>query len=99
MVEYLYDAIRCSAGTYNMVNAYITDESDNLITEGCYFVIHSTGLVDEIVARIEGKYDSELGVWEFHIGPEVSNELRGRYMYCIMKDDTNLCFKQPIYFM
>lgn len=98
MVEYLYDAIRAIAGQENMINAYITDEKENLITDGCEFVLHD-GTTGKVIGKVIGKFDSELSVWEFVLPAELTKGLRGRYKYCIMRDGQNLCFKQPIYLL
>lgn len=103
MVEYLYDAIRCSAGVDNMINAYITDElagsgEGEIITDGCEFILHD-GTTDKVISKVIGKFDTELSVWEFVIPAEVTEGLRGRYKYCIMREGQNLCFKQPIYIL
>lgn len=98
MVEYLYNAIRASAGQENTINAYITDENENLITENCYFVLHD-GTGTKEIAKILGSYDKDLTVWTFVINPEITTGLRGRYMYCVSHDNSSLCFNQPIYFL
>lgn len=102
MVEYLYDAIRCSAGVDNMINAYITDDlavpGNEVITDGCEFVLHD-GTTDKVIGKVIGNFDTELSVWEFVLPKELTEGLRGRYKYCIMRDGQNLCFKQPIYIL
>ena len=96
MVEYLYDAIRAVAGQQIVINAYITDEQENIITEDCYFVLHD-GATGNMIAKIFGSYNTESTVWDFVIPKEITTGLNGRYMYCIQHDGSNLCFKQPIY--
>lgn len=96
MVEYLYDAIRAVAGQEIKVEAYITDENENLITEGCYFVLHDKAGNEMLLAK-DGTYLPEFSCWEFVLAPEETKGLSGRHMYCIQHNDSNLCFKQPIY--
>lgn len=96
MVEYLYDAIRAVAGMEIKIEAYITDENENFITEGCSFVLHD-GAGTKMLLRKNGSYNSETMNWEFVLDPEETKDLNGRYMYCIQHNDSNLCFKQPIY--
>lgn len=98
MVEYLYDAIKAVAGQEIKIEAYITDENENLITEDCYFVLHDgTGL--EMLLRKLGTYNIDSMNWEFVLAPEETEGLSGRHLYCIQHDNSNLCFKQPIYLM
>lgn len=99
MVEYLYDVIRAISGADNMVNAYITDDDENLITEDCSFVIHSGGATDKVIANFNGSYNTELGVWEFLLDTELARGLKGRYLYYIQHKGQPLCFKRPIYFL
>lgn len=98
MIEYLYDAIRTVAGQEARINAYITDENENLITEGCYFVLHDKAGTEMLLVK-EGTYDEEFSTWEFVLAPEDTKDLYGRYLYCIKHNDSTLCFKQPIYLM
>lgn len=98
MVEYLYDVIRAIAGADNMVNAYITDDNENFITEDCSFVIHD-GTADIVIAKFKGQYNTELNLWEFLLDTELAKSLKGRYLYCVQHKDQPLCFKRPIYFL
>lgn len=95
MVEYLYDAIRAVAGQPITVTALITNELEELITEGCTFALHDPD--GAMIAETAGTYLPESLVWEFTIPAEITVGLQGRYWYCIMHDSNNLCFKQPIY--
>lgn len=96
MVEYLYDAIRAVAGQEIQIEAYITDENENFITEGCKFVLHDKDGTQLLLTK-DGRYDTEYMNWVFELAPEETEGLSGRYMYCIQHNDSNLCFKQPIY--
>lgn len=96
MVEYLYDAIRAVAGNEIDITAYITDEFENFVTEDCEFVLHD-GTGKEMLLRKNGVYDSENAIWHFILAPEETAGMNGRYLYCIRHNDSNLCFKQPIY--
>lgn len=98
MVEYLYDTIRAVSGQEIKINAYITDENENIISEGCYFVLHD-GTGNEMLLRKNGNYVSESLCWEFLLAPEETKGLNGKYFYCIQHEDSNLCFKQPIYLL
>lgn len=95
MIEYLYSAIRVTAGANEVVAAQVCDAIGNPITEGCYFVLH---LTDNEIAMIKGNCNEE-GIFTFEIPAEVSKNLKGRYWYCIKHYDTEICFKQPIYFV
>ena len=98
MIEYLYDAIRAVAGQEIKVEAYITDENENFITEGCYFVLHDKAGTNVLLTKL-GQFNTETMNWDFVLAPEETKGLSGRYLYCIMHNDSNLCFKQPIYLM
>lgn len=98
MIEYLYDAIRAVAGQEIKVEAYITDENENLVTEDCTFVLHDKAGTKMLLAK-NGEYDPIFKVWQFVLAPEETKGLSGRYLYCIQHKNSNLCFKQPIYLM
>lgn len=91
MIEYLYDAIRASAGQPIIITADIQNDGTSL-TEGCGLMLHSDS---EMLCRVEGVYDGEM--WSFTIPAEITEGLKGRYWYCICYDNTQLCFKEPIY--
>lgn len=96
MVEYLYDAIRAVAGDDIVINAYVTDENEQVITENCYLILHDQK-GEEMLIKAEGYYSPEYLNWEFHIPAEDTAGMNGRYWYCVKHDQANLCFKQPIY--
>ena len=52
---------------------------------------------EEDIARVDGTYLEENGMWQFMIPAETTVGMDGRYWYCIMRDNTNLCFKKPLY--
>lgn len=95
MIEYLYDAIKAVAGQEFAVNAWITDEDENVITEGCTFALHEKD--GAMIAKVDGVYLPENLMWEFTVPSGVTEGMKGRYWYCIMHANSNLCFKQPIY--
>ncbi len=94
MVEYLYNAIRATAGSDATIMAHITD-NESEITSGCGFMLH---LDDSKVIMFDGTYGED-GFWYFTIPAETSKDLKGRYWYCFCQDNATLCFKQPIYFI
>lgn len=96
MVEYLYDAIRAVAGQEIKVEAFITDENENIITEDCTFALHDKAGTEMLLTKA-GTYLPEFNTWEFVLAPEETKGLNGRYLYCIQHKNSNLCFKQPIY--
>lgn len=91
MIEYLYDAIRATAGTDITIAAEITEDNGDNITENCHLVLH----IGDVMKAFKGELKD--GVWEFIIPAEITKGLTGRYWYCIKRNDTMLCFKQPIY--
>jgi hypothetical protein len=94
MIEYLYNAIRATAGTPITITAIITDDADSPIEEGCSLVLHNDA---DMIAAATGNYVAEQGLWEFTLEPEVTADLCGRFWYCIKHNDEMLCFKEPIY--
>lgn len=97
MIEYLYNAIRAVAGQAIDITAYITDENEELVTENCDLNICNQDGTDVLLTK-EGLYDVDNSVWHFLLAPEETKGFSGRYLYYIRHDDSNLCFKQPIYF-
>lgn len=94
MVEYLYDAIRATAGVDVTIAAEVTDEIGNVITDGCSFVLH---IDDNKMISITGECVE--GIFAFTIPADITKDLKGRHWYCVKHDDEQLCFKQPIYFV
>lgn len=98
MVEYLYDCIRAVPSQDIVINAYITDEQENIITENCKLVVYNKD-ANEMLFMVEGVYLPESLNWEFTIPAENTNGLSGRYWYYVIWNESPLCFKQPIYFV
>ena len=96
MIEYLYNAIRCTAGQYVGITSIITDEQGFDIKEDCKLMLHSN---TEMLGTVDGVYKENEGFWEFLIPAELTKGLKGRHWYCICHKDSNLCFKEPIYFV
>lgn len=92
MVEYLYDAIRATAGTDISISAQVIDTTGNPVTEDCDFIFYMS---DSSILTIGGIYTDN--AWVFTIPAEYTENLKGRYWYCVKHDDEHLCFKQPIY--
>lgn len=97
MIEYLYDAIRATANTDTEITARITGDDGNAITSDCSLMLHNDK--EEMIATIKGKYNEEEQTWLFVIPKDTTKGCEcKRYWYCICHEDSNLCFKQPIYF-
>ena len=94
MVEYLYDAIRATAGTNIILSAKVTDDLGNPITEDVSLVIHTS---DTHMIMVEGLYTDEYFIFE--IPAEITKDLKGKYWYCVKHNDEQLCFNNPIYFV
>lgn len=94
MIEYLYDAIRATAGLDIEIAAVITTEEGAPIESGCSLMLASD---DEVITMAQGVYNGE--VWEFTIPASVTTGLSGRYWYCIYHNDETLCFRKPIYLL
>ena len=95
MIEYLYDSIVAVSGQPFTVYAVITDDEDQIIETGCSMVIHSD---DAELVKVDGEYLPDNLMWGFTFPADATVGLVGRYWYDIRHDDSNLCFKQPIYF-
>ncbi len=93
MIEYLADAIRATAGEDITIIANIC-ENGELIPSGCGFMLH---IDEDNVIHVEGEIKDEL--WYFTIPGEATKGLQGRYSYCICRDNTTLCFREPFYLM
>ena len=94
MLEYLYDAIRATAGSDIQIAAKVFDDLGNPIVEGCEFVLH---IDDETMITVGGDYVDD--TWVFPIPAEFTKDLKGRYWYCMKHHSEQLCFKQAIYFV
>jgi hypothetical protein len=92
MLEYLYDAIRATAGSELQITAKVFDDLGKPIVEGCEFVLH---INDESIITIGGSYEGD--TWVFTIPAEFTKGLKGRYWYCIKHGSEQLCFMQAIY--
>lgn len=96
MIEYLYNAIRATAGNDIAITAEITDADGNNIEDSCYLMLHDKDR-KTVLAEVRGKYED--GEWVFIIPATQTKELKGRYWYCIRHVNNSLCFKEPIYFV
>jgi hypothetical protein len=96
LVEYFYDCIRATSGSEIKINAYITDDEEKLITENCDLILYDpTGEV--VMAIAPGYFLPEYQITEFILAPLATDGCKGRFWYSIIHEDSNLCFKQPIY--
>ena len=92
MIEYLYDAIRATAGTDITIAAEVEeDNGETAELENYSLVLH----INEKMLEFNG--ENAEGIWEFTIPAAATSGLNGRFWYCIKKNGTMLCFKQPIY--
>ena len=91
-VEYIHNTIKATAGQDITVAAKITDANGELLTDSCGFMLHDD---EKMITRVDGYFDGE--VWEFTLPAKVTENLCGRFWYCIYYGDQNLCFQQPIY--
>ena len=93
MIEYLYNAIRATAGEPITLAARITDDNGEAVTEQCNLNLYSDS---EQLGHFAGVLVD--GVWQFTIPAETTKGLVGRYWYCLC-DSTHqkMQFKQPLY--
>jgi hypothetical protein len=52
---------------------------------------------EKLLGAIHGVYTDD--TWYFTIPAELTKGRKGKHWYCVCHEDTNLCFKQPIYFI
>ena len=94
-IQYILDVIKATAGTDIEVCAEITDDDGVPVTEGCGFMLHNDDENKTMIVMIDGTYAE--GVWSFTIPAEVTKGLKGRFLYCICRNNDTLCFKKPFY--
>jgi hypothetical protein len=92
MIEYLYDAVRATAGEDFTITAKLTDDDGNIITDVCHVMIHED---DNVIYTAPGSLIED--IWYFTIPGEITKGRKGRYFYCICHHETSMCFKQPLY--
>ena len=92
MIEYLYNAIRATAGEDITITADITDDSGECIGEGCAIMLWDD---DNLLTSVNGMLIDDL--WTFTIPAASTSGLKGRYWYCICHNHSKLQFKEPIY--
>ena len=94
MIEYIYDAIKATAGEEIAIAAKITDETGKQACEACHLNIYDND--GNILATAEGVLYN--GEWQFVVPAEKTTNLTGRYWYCICDEEhLKLNFKQPLY--
>ena len=94
MIEYIYNAIRATAGEDICICAKITDDSGEPITANAHIMLYDG---ESMLGMYMGAYDAEGAVWEFVIPSTATSGLKGRYSYCICVSNSSICFKQPLY--
>jgi hypothetical protein len=94
MVEYIYNAIRATAGEDITITARITYDNGDSITSDCHVMLFDN---EELLTTVDGTFDATEEVWEFTIPAEATKHLSGRYWYRICSKLGSLCFKEPIY--
>lgn len=96
MIEYLYNGIRAHKGNDLTISAVVTNEKEEVITEGVSLVLHDKDR-ETMLYSVDGIYDEETKEITFVIPKAITEGLSGRYWYCIMHEGNALCFKEPIY--
>lgn len=92
MIEYLYNAIRATAGEDITITADITDDSGECINDGCALMLWDD---EKLLTSVGGMLVDEL--WSFTIPADKTDGLSGRYWYCISHNNNKLQFKEPLY--
>lgn len=93
MIEYIYNAIKATAGEDITIAASITDDNNQPITSGCNLLFIDKDFVT--IGEYKGTYVND--VWNFTIPAEVTKDMNGRYWYRIRLNDDSLSFSAPIY--
>jgi hypothetical protein len=94
MVEYLYDAIRVTAGEDFSIAATIPEETGE---EKCTMTISDKE--GNAVLVLEGEYDADNKYWMFTAEHHQTEGFSGHYQYCICDRGVSLQFEQPLYFV
>jgi hypothetical protein len=94
MIEYLHTTIRATAGKDEVISARLTDTKGAFLTSGCNLMLFDG---DEMFATVPGSFAD--GNWFFVLPGEITAEHKGKCWYCICHQESNLCFKEPIYFV
>lgn len=94
MIDYIFDAIRATAGEDIEVNAFITDEEDNLVSAGCCFVLF--GKDGDKFFECQGTCGGD-NLWCFTIPAEETKGLKGRYWYSVYEDGKAISFFKPFW--
>ena len=92
MIEYLYDAIRATAGEDIVIAAEITDNDGSYIREACQLMLYDN---EDLITTVDGQIIDN--IWYFTIPAKATTGLTGRYFYCISHYSSSIAFKQPIY--
>lgn len=90
MVEYLYDAVKATAGEVIAVSTRITDDEGNVNSSGCVIEVYKD---DTQISTTPGELSGE--EYSFNIPAIIET---GRYFYLIKDLEGNSFeFKQPLY--
>lgn len=93
MIEYIYDAIRATAGNDVIIAAEVTEENGDIVTDNCALTLY----IENKVLDFDGVRKD--GTYEFTIPASITSGLMGRYWYAIKRNSNLISFKQPIYFV
>lgn len=95
MIEYIYNAIRATAGEDIPVTAKITDDAGECL-EGCMLCLFDKDSTTKLTG-VTGVTTE--GLTQFVIKGADTAGLRGRYWYAVCdRNDNSISFKVPIYF-
>lgn len=92
MIEYLYNAIRATAGEDITIAAKLTNDDGSQIVGGCHVMLSDD---EKVLITVDGECVN--GTHNFTIPAAATKGLHGRYWYCICSGNASLCFKEPIY--
>lgn len=92
MIEYLYNAIRATAGNDISISARVKDAGGVAVIDNCHLMLFDD---EELLITVDGIFTGD--VWEYTIPADATRGLSGRYWYCICDNSGSLCFKEPIY--
>lgn len=94
MVEYLYDAIRATAGRDISIVARVLDEFGNEVKGDVIFTLYDKDSRESLI-EVAATHGGDSFI--FAIAADSTKNLKGRYWYSIKHNDEQLCFLQPIY--
>ena len=92
MVEYIFNAIKATAGEDITIAAEITDPDGEMLVAGCRLKLSTD---DVEIAIVDGYFSEDS--WVFIVPAIFTERLKGRCWYTILYGDVSISHPEPIY--